>query len=102
VRIRSTRQTARRPPGAEDLHGWRESRWLAIPDAISQLEQLDRQQLDRQLLTRRDIERLFGVGKVRAAALMQTFGPNSSAPEDPDIRGGFGVPSPRGRRDFAA
>ena len=45
-------------------------RWLlAIPDAISQLEQLD-----RSLLTRRDIERLFGVGKVRAAALMQTFG----------------------------
>ena len=45
-------------------------RWLlAIPDAISQLEQLD-----RQLLTRRDIERIFGVGKVRAAALMTTFG----------------------------
>ena len=45
-------------------------RWLlAIPDAISQLEQLD-----RDLLTRRDIERLFGVGKVRAAALMKTFG----------------------------
>ena len=44
-------------------------RLLAIPDAISQLEQLD-----RQLLTRRDIERLFGVGKVRAAALMKTFG----------------------------
>ena len=45
-------------------------RWLlAIPDAISQLENLD-----RQLLTRRDIERLFGVGKVRAAALMTTFG----------------------------
>ena len=45
-------------------------RWLlAIPDAISQLEQLV-----RQLLTRRDIERLFGVGKVRAAALMKTFG----------------------------
>ena len=45
-------------------------RWLlAIPDAISQLEQLD-----RTLLTRRDIERLFGVGKVRAAALMQTLG----------------------------
>ena len=42
---------------------------LAIPDAISQLEQLD-----RPLLTRRDIERLFGVGKVRAAALMKTFG----------------------------
>ena len=42
---------------------------LTIPDAISQLEQLD-----RTLLTRRDIERLFGVGKVRAAALMKTFG----------------------------
>ena len=42
-------------------------RWLlAIPDAISQLEQLD-----RDLLTRRDIERFFGVGKVRAAALMK-------------------------------
>ena len=38
-------------------------------NAISQLEQLD-----RDLLTRRDIERLFGVGKVRAAALMKTFG----------------------------
>ena len=40
-----------------------------MPDAISQLEQVD-----RDLLTRRDIERLFGVGKVRAAALMKTFG----------------------------
>ena len=45
-------------------------RWLlAIPDAISQLEQLD-----RPLLTCRDIERLFGVGKVCVAALMKTFG----------------------------
>ena len=45
-------------------------RWLlAIPDAISQLEKLD-----RTLLTRRDIEHLFGVSKVRAAALMKTFG----------------------------
>ncbi len=45
-------------------------RWLlAISDAISQLEQLD-----RTLLTRRDIERFFGVGKVRAVALMKTFG----------------------------
>ena len=45
-------------------------RWLlSIPDAISQLEQLD-----RALLTRRDIERLFGVSKARAATLMQTFG----------------------------
>ena len=45
-------------------------RWLlSIPDAISQLEQLD-----RTLLTRRDIEHLFGVSKVRAAALMKTFG----------------------------
>ena len=38
------------------------------PDAISQLEQLD-----RPLLTRRAIERLFGVGKVRAAALMKSL-----------------------------
>ena len=45
-------------------------RWLlAIPDAISQLEALD-----RTLLTRRDIEQLFGVSKARAATLMQTFG----------------------------
>ena len=45
-------------------------RWLlSIPDAISQLEQLD-----RTLLTRRDVERLFGVSKARAATLMQTFG----------------------------
>ena len=45
-------------------------RWLlAIPDAISQLEHLD-----RTLLTRRDIERLFGVSTARAATLMQTFG----------------------------
>ena len=45
-------------------------RWLlAIPDAIRQLDALD-----RELLTRRDIERLFGVSKVRAAQLMATFG----------------------------
>ena len=45
-------------------------RWLlAIPDAIRQLEQLD-----RDLLTRRDLERLFGVSKVRAVALMTAFG----------------------------
>ena len=30
--------------------------------------------LDRELLTRRDLERLFGVSKVRAAALMTAFG----------------------------
>ena len=45
-------------------------RWLlAIPDAIRQLEQLD-----RDLLTRRDLEQLFGVSRARAATLMQTFG----------------------------
>ena len=45
-------------------------RWLlAIPDAIRQLEALD-----EDLLTRRDIERLFGVSKVRAAQLMTAFG----------------------------
>ena len=45
-------------------------RWLlAIPDAIRQLAALD-----RELLTRRDIEQLFGVSRARAATLMQTFG----------------------------
>ena len=45
-------------------------RWLlAIPDAIRQLEALD-----RELLTRRDLEHLFGVSKVRAAQLMTAFG----------------------------
>ena len=45
-------------------------RWLlAVPDAIRQLEALD-----RDLLTRRDIEQLFGVSRARAATLMQTFG----------------------------
>ena len=41
-------------------------RWLL---AIRQLDALD-----REFLTRRDIERLFGVSKVRAAQLMATFG----------------------------
>ena len=51
-------------------------RWLlAIPDAIRQLEQLD-----RTLLTRRDLERLFGVSKVRAVALMTTFGAGRTGP----------------------
>ena len=45
-------------------------RWLlAIPDAIRQLEALD-----REWLTRRDVEQLFGVSRARAATLMQTFG----------------------------
>jgi hypothetical protein len=45
-------------------------RWLlAIPDAIRQLETLD-----RELLTRRDLEHLFGVSKARAAILMREFG----------------------------
>ena len=45
-------------------------RWLlAIPDAIKQLEALD-----QDLLTRRDLERLFGVSKVRATQLMTAFG----------------------------
>ena len=51
-------------------------RWLlAIPDAIRQLETLD-----RDLLTRRDLERLFGVSKVRATALMTTFGAGRTGP----------------------
>ena len=45
-------------------------RWLlAVPDAIRQLETLD-----RDLLTRRDMERLFGVSRARAAQRMRTFG----------------------------
>ena len=45
-------------------------RWLlAIPDAITQLEALD-----QDLLIRRDLERLFGVSKVRATQLMTAFG----------------------------
>ena len=45
-------------------------RWLlAIPDAIRQLETLD-----RDLLTRRDLEALFGVARARAATLMRDFG----------------------------
>jgi hypothetical protein len=45
-------------------------RWLlAIPDAIAQLETLD-----RELLTRRDLEQLLGVSKARAAILMRSFG----------------------------
>ena len=45
-------------------------RWLlAIPDAIGQLEELE-----RELLTRRDLERLFGVSRAGAATLMRLFG----------------------------
>ena len=46
------------------------ARWLmAIPDAIEQLEGLD-----RDLLTRRDLEQLFGVSTPRASQLMRKFG----------------------------
>ena len=45
-------------------------RWLlALPDAIAQLDALD-----RPLLIRRDIEALFGVSRARAATLMRAFG----------------------------
>ena len=45
-------------------------RWLlALPDAIQQLAALD-----RPLLTRRDLEQLFGVSRARAATLMRVFG----------------------------
>ncbi len=63
-------------PTARPAEGWQgrgvpaRPRWLlAIPDAIKQLEDLD-----QDLLTRRDLERLFGVSKVRAAQLMTAFG----------------------------
>ena len=45
-------------------------RWLlALPDAIQQLETLD-----RTPLTRRDLESLLGVSRARAATLMRAFG----------------------------
>ena len=45
-------------------------RWLlALPDAVEQLEKLD-----RDLITRRDLEELPGVSRSRAAALMRVFG----------------------------
>nr|ALS90587.1 selenocysteine synthase N terminal [uncultured bacterium] len=45
-------------------------RWLlAIPDALTQLAASD-----RPLLTRRDLEQLFGVSKPQAAILMRRFG----------------------------
>ena len=45
-------------------------RWLlALPDAIAQLEALD-----REVLTRRDLEQLLGVRRAHAATLMRTFG----------------------------
>ena len=59
-----------RPPGSSGSAVPAKPRWLlAIPDAIRQLDALD-----RELLTRRDLERLFGVSKVRAVALMTAFG----------------------------
>ncbi|MCY4506789.1 MAG: hypothetical protein OXG35_07485, partial [Acidobacteria bacterium] len=51
------RQTVRRPLALRTCTVPAKPRWLlSIPDAISQLESVD-----RTLLTRRDIERLFGV-----------------------------------------
>ena len=45
-------------------------RWLlSLPDAVEQLERLD-----RDLITRRDLEELLGVSRSRAAALMRLFG----------------------------
>jgi hypothetical protein len=44
--------------------------WLSrIPDAVGQLETLD-----RETLTRKDLERLFGVSRALAAQLMHRFG----------------------------
>ena len=56
-------------------------RWLlSIPDAISQLEQLD-----RTLLTRRDIERPFGVFQgPRRRAHADLRGRDDRQPTDPD------------------
>ena len=77
-------------------------RWLlVVPDAIRQLEALD-----RDLLTRRDVERLFGVSRARAAQLMRTFGAErvgaaadgpgalaASRPGDDQAAGGGGSPA---------
>ena len=69
----ATRQASQPQRPAEGSQGRpvpAKPRWLlAIPDAIRQLEKLD-----PDLLTRRDLERLFGVSKVRAAQLMTAFG----------------------------
>jgi hypothetical protein len=44
--------------------------WLPrIPDALAQLDTLN-----RETLTRRDLERLFGVSRALAAQLMHRFG----------------------------
>ena len=64
TRTRSS-NCGRRPRPAPARPQW----LLAIPDAIRQLEALD-----QELLTRRDIEQLFGVSRARAAQLMHTFG----------------------------
>ena len=66
----TSRPSARPSKGSPGRPVPAKPRWLlAIPDAIRQLEKLD-----RDLLTRRDLERLFGVSKVRAVALMTAFG----------------------------
>ena len=45
-------------------------RWLVtVPDAVRRLEKID-----RDLVTRRDLEKLFGVSRARAAQLKRTFG----------------------------
>ena len=65
-------------------------RWLlAIPDAIRQLEALD-----RELLTRGDVERLFGVSRARAATLMQTFGAELTGNQRTLPRGTAPAPAP--------
>ena len=68
-------------------------RWLlAIPDAIRQLAALD-----REVLTRRDVEQLFGVSRARAATLMQTFGAETDRlPENAAPRTTAPPPAPDG------
>ncbi len=58
-------------PGAIVCAALPRPQWLlAIPDAIRQLEDLD-----RELLVRRDIEQVFGVSRARTAQLMHASAP---------------------------
>ena len=74
---------------------------LAIPDAISQLEKLD-----RTLLTRRDIEQFFGVSTARAAyphadlrgrddRLPENAAPDEAPPPAPETPGPVRLPRRR-------
>ncbi len=73
-------------------------RWLlAVPDAVRQLERLD-----RDLVTRRDLEKLFGVSRARAAQLMREFGAELAGSSRVPARGGASCGSSRSSGGGAA